>query len=189
MQDIEPFYNWRDLYIASEDPASPFYEQEYSEFEYTNRIYNYYIHPQWDDFGSETLYLKILFVGYEPGFAVIELIGEWNDAIGNDIMFLKREVIDPLINEGITQFILIGENVLNYHASDECYYEEWFDDLEDGWIVGLNFREHVVREFSGYGIDQYILFSSRFDAFNWRKYQPQQLFELISTFMQKRLNP
>jgi len=47
MQDIEPYYRWRDLYIADEDELSPFYGREYSEFEYTNTIYNYYIHPQW----------------------------------------------------------------------------------------------------------------------------------------------
>jgi hypothetical protein len=189
MQDIEPFYNWRDLYNAAEDPASPFFGREYSEFEYTSRIYNFYIHPQWDDIGSETLYIKILSVDYDLSFAIIELIGEWNDAIGNDIMFLKRDVVDLLIQEGISNFILLGENVLNFHASDECYYEEWFDDLEDGWIVGLNFREHVVKEFSDYGIDQYILFSGKFDTINWRQYQPSQLYKLIESFMSKRLNP
>jgi hypothetical protein len=189
MQDIEPFYNWRDLYTAAEDPMSPFYGREYSEFEYTSRIYNFYIHPQWDDIGSETLYIKILFVEYDLSFAIIELIGEWNDAIGNDIMFLKRDVIDQLIQEGISNFILLGENVLNFHASDECYYEEWFDDLDDGWIVGLNFRDHVVKEFSDYSIDQYILFSGKFDEINWRSYQPAQLFKLIESFMNKRLNP
>lgn len=189
MQEIEPFYNWRDIYIASEDPSSPFFERSYSEFEYSTKIYNYFIHPQWDDIGSETLYLKILYVDYHESFAIIEFIGEWNDAIGNDIMFLKRDIIDTLIAEGICQFILIGENVLNFHASDEDYYEEWFDDIEDGWIVGLNFREHVKREFSDYRIDQYILFSGRFDEINWRKYQPNHLYRLISAFMSRRLNP
>ena len=60
MQDIEPFYNWRELYTSGDDPASPFYGREHSEFEYSSTIYNYYIHPQWDDFGSETLYMKVL---------------------------------------------------------------------------------------------------------------------------------
>jgi len=189
MQDIEPFYNWRDHYVASEDPLSPFFEREYSEFEYTSQIYNFYIHPQWDYFGSETLYLKILYADYDFGFAIIELIGEWNDAIGNDIMFLKRDVIDLLTSEGIKNYILLGENVLNFHASDELYYEEWFDDLDDGWIVGLNFRNHVVKEFSEFGIDQYILFSSRFDDINWRQFHPVELFKLIDGAMGMRLNP
>ena len=100
MHGIEPFYNWRHLYIASEDNQSPFYNKEYSEFEYTNTIYNFYIHPQWDDIGSETIYIKILFVDYEESYAIIELIGEWNDAINNDIMFLKRDIVDELNNYG-----------------------------------------------------------------------------------------
>jgi hypothetical protein len=188
MQDIEPFYNWRHIYTAADDPASPFYGREYSEFEYSSTVYNYYIHPQWDDFGSETLYLKIICVDYTEQFAVIEFIGEWNDAIGNDIMFLKRDVMDELLNEGIRYFILIGENVLNFHASDTDYYEEWFDDTDTGWLVGLNFREHVVRECQQFGLDQYILFSGRFNGLAWRKYQPVDLFNLINSAMQGRLN-
>ncbi|MEZ5174115.1 MAG: hypothetical protein R2850_11565 [Bacteroidia bacterium] len=188
MQEIEPFYNWRGMYIAADDPASPFYGREYSEFEYSSTIYNHYIHPQWDDFGSETLYLKVLYADYEQSFAVIEFIGEWNDAIGNDIMYLKRDIVDEMIASGITNFILIGENVLNMHGESEDYYEEWFDDIEDGWIVGLNFREHVIREFNDYGLDNYIVFGGRFDEINWRRYQPSDLFELIDSFMKKRLN-
>ena len=55
-----------------------------------------------------------------------------------------------LMSEGIERFILIGENVLNFHASDDCYYEEWFDEVTDadGWIALLNFRQHVVAGWS-----------------------------------------
>src|SRR5438309_11482747 len=127
MQDIESYYSWLELYAASEDEYSPFYGREYNEFQYTNTIYNYYIHPQWDNIGSPTLYIKILYVDYNLSFAVIEMIGEWNDAINNDIMFLKREIADSMIKNGIKKFILIGENVLNFHVSDDCYYEEWFN--------------------------------------------------------------
>ena len=102
-------------------------------------------------------------------------------------MYLKRDIVDELIAAGIRNYILIGENVLNMHSSEEDYYEEWFDDIEDGWIVGLNFRDHVVREFHACGIDQYILFGGRFDDINWRKFQPQALFELIDLAMRRRL--
>ena len=61
MHDIEPFYKWRDDYNSAEDDLSPFYGKEYSEFEFSETIYNFYIHPQWDFFGSPTLYLKIIF--------------------------------------------------------------------------------------------------------------------------------
>jgi hypothetical protein len=76
------------------------------------------------------LYLKIIYVDYELQFAIIEIIGEWNDAIENDIMELKREIIDLLEKEGIYKFILIAENVLNFHSSDKEYYQEWFEDSD-----------------------------------------------------------
>jgi len=187
MQDIEPFYNWRHLYIASEDERSPFYEREYSEFEYTHAIYNYVIHPQWDDIDSPTLFIKILFVDYEQGYAIIELIGEWNDAINNDIMILKRDIIDLMINEGVNKFILIGENILNYHYSDDCYYEEWFEDIEDGWICFLNFRNHVLSEFQKANIDYYILSGGKLNDVSWRTSSPNELFEKVEFFVQKRI--
>ncbi len=187
MQDIEPFYSWRHLYIAAEDDLSPFYGREYSEFEYSNTVYNYYIHPQWDEFGSNTLYMKTLYADYEQGFAIIEFIGEWNDAIYNDIMILKRDIADDMISNGINKFILIGENVLNFHASDDCYYQEWFDDTEDGWVVALNFREHVLQEFIRNGIDYYLVFGGELNELRWRMYQPQQLFEKINMVISHRL--
>ena len=122
MHHIEPYFSWQHLYSASDDNLSPFYGREYSEFEYSTTIYNHYIHPQWDDIGSPTLFIKILFADYNEGFAIIELFGEWNDCINNDIMFLKRDIADQLILHGINKFILIGENILNFHSSDDCYY-------------------------------------------------------------------
>ena len=53
MHNIEPYYNWRHIYISEEDERSPFFGREYSEFEFTQAIYNYLIHPQWDEFGFE----------------------------------------------------------------------------------------------------------------------------------------
>ena len=88
MHTIEPFYNWRHIYVSEEDQRSPFYGRQYSEFEYSQTVYNYYIHPQWDDFGSKTLYLKILIADYEEKYAIIEMLGEWNDAIENDMCLL-----------------------------------------------------------------------------------------------------
>ena len=107
MQDIEPYFNWRHLYIAEEDRLSPFYGREYSEFEFSNTVYNYYIHPQWDEFGSRTLYMKILFTDYEQHFTIIELLGEWNDAIENDIMTLRRNITDIMYIKGINKISLI----------------------------------------------------------------------------------
>jgi hypothetical protein len=187
MQDIEPFYAWRHMYVAAEDELSPFYGREYSEFEYSNTVYNYFIHPQWDDFGSSTLYIKILFVDYEVGFAVLEFIGEWNDAINNDIMLLKRDLVDDLISHGINKFILIGENVLNFHASDDCYYQEWFEDVEEGWTVAINFRMHVLEEMSKNNIDYYLIYGGELDELRWRSFHPMQLYQKADEIVRHRL--
>lgn len=188
MHNIEPFYKWRDDYVSSEDERSPYYGKEYSEFEFSDTIYNFYIHPQWDFFGSPTLYIKIIFVDYDRGYAIIEFIGEWNDCITNDIMYLKREIIELMVTEGINKFILIGENVLNFHSSDDCYYEEWFQDIEEGWIAGVNFREHVIDEFKRNNIDYYISFGGELDEINWRGLKPIQFFKKVEENMVKRLS-
>ena len=187
MHFIEPFYNWRGYYIASEDGNSPFYEREYSEFEFDKRIYNYLIHPQWDHFGSTTLFLKVLYCDYDSGYSIIEFIGEWNDAIENDIMVLKRDVIEPMMNNGIHKFILIGENVLNFHSSDDCYYEEWFEEVEEGWIATINFHEHVVKEFIAANIDQYFVFGGELEEIEWRTYLPTNLFAKVESLVNKRI--
>jgi len=187
MHDLEPYYNWRDHYIASKDKRSPFYRRQYNEFEFTDQIYNYLIHPQWDNFGSSTLFLKILYTDYDEGYTIIELIGEWNDAIHNDIMMLKRDIIEHLIGEGIDKFILIGENVLNFHYSDDCYYEEWFDEVEDGYIALINFREHVLQEFREINLDHYFVLGGELEEISWRTYNPSQLYLKIDNYVQKRL--
>ena len=188
MHSIEPFYQWRGYYIASEDPNSPFYNREYSEFEYTDTIYNYYIHPQWDNMGSKTLFLKILYVDYELGYTILEFIGEWNDAIENDIMVLKRDIVEPMMEQGINKFILVGENVLNFHYSDDCYYEEWFDEVEEGWIALINFHDHVLAEFERINIDQYFVMGGELEDIEWRTYMPHQFYKKVEDLVQKRIN-
>ena len=187
MHTIEPFYNWIEAYSASEDPRSPLYGAENNLLEFTNTIYGYYIHPQWDDIESETLFLKILFVDYDSGFCIIEFIGEWNDTLHNDIMQLKRNIIDPMVQEGIQKFILIGENVFNFHGSDDCYYEEWFEDVEDGWIVAINFQDFVLDEMKKFNLDYYINFGGNLEEIHWRTLEPRRLYQLISSLIHKRL--
>ena len=187
MQDIEPFYNWRHLYVAEEDRLSPFYGRSYNEFEYSQTLYNYFIHPQWDDFGSKTLYMKILYTDYDLNFAIIELMGEWNDAIENDIMTIRRDITDHLYKAGITKFILITENVLNFHSSDDSYYEEWKEQLEDdhGWVVVINMPEQSKYDFKKARLTNYI---ELLELPQWRTLKPDVIFQLIDNEMIKRLD-
>ncbi len=188
MHELEPYFNWRHLYTAEEDPRSPFYGREYSEFECTNTIYNYYLHPQWDEFGSQTLYLKLLFCDYEEKYAIIELIGEWNDLLYNDIMILKRDFMELLMSEGIQYFILIGENVLNFHGDDDSYYEEWFEELDEGWIAMLDFRPHVQAEMKRARVDWYCVWGGELDDLPWRTFSPSQLYLKVAGILNRRLN-
>jgi hypothetical protein len=187
MQDIEPFENWQYLYNSEEDELSPFHGRDYSQFEFINTIYNYYIHPQWDDFGSRTLYMKILMADYEAHFMIIELIGEWNDAIENDIMTLKRDVVDIFIRHGINKFIIIAENVLNFHSSDDSYYEEWFEDIKEqnGWIVILNMPQATQHDFLRARLNNYV---DLLDYVPWRTIKPDLLFNQIDSVFTRRLD-
>jgi hypothetical protein len=189
MHTLEPFWNWRHRYTAEEDARSPFFGQEHSEFAFDHAVYDHVIHPQWDAFGSSTLYLKILYADYEQGYAIIELIGEWNDLLHNDVMYLKRDLVEVLMSHGIARFILIGENVLNFHASDEEYYNEWYEEATDadGWIALLNFREHVRDDLKSANIDQYFLLGGKLDQLDWRTFEPEDLYEKVSGFVMKRL--
>ena len=165
------------------------FDREYSEFEYSTKVYNYFIHPQWDTIHSPTLFCKILFVDYEERFAILEFIGEWNDCLYNDIMQLKREVVDVLQAEGIHRFILIGENVLNFHFGDDCYYDEWFDEItdDDGWIALLNFREHVVTDMQTIDLDSYFVLGGELSELSWRTLSPAHLYERVDNCVSQRL--
>lgn len=187
MHEIEPYYAWRSQYTAEDDEQSPFFGKSYDEFQYENRIYNYYIHPQWDDFGSETLYVKILYTDYDEGFTILELIGEWNDCLHNDIMFLKRNVLDPLMKQGVFKFLVIGENVLNFHGGDDDYYEEWHENAadHDGWILFMNLHQHVFDEMYKFRINYYVQLFPFLMNYEWRKQEPQQLYNLFESLMNK----
>lgn len=185
MHDIEPYFKWRDQYIASEDSKSPFFGRQYSEFTFTKKIYNYFIHPQWDEFGSTTLYMKILYVDYSESACLIELIGEWNDCLHNDIMFLKRDIADHLYEHGIRKFVVFCDNVLNFHGSDNCYYEEWLDDIveDGGWICLVNTQEHVENEMQETNLQHYVNFGETYNNLVWRGKKPENIHKLIEQIM------
>ncbi|MDA7802949.1 hypothetical protein N8987_00040 [Crocinitomix sp.] len=187
---IEPYYNWRGFYIASDDIQSPFYERIYSEFEFTDSIYNYYIHPQWDNIESATLFIKVLYADYDANVAIIELFGEWNDVIENDIMLFKRNIIEFLMENGICKFILIAENLFNFHGNEEDYYEEWFDEVDElnGWIALVNARDHVQDELKAHDLDYYFLMGGELEDVDWRTATPTQFISRIEKYVMNRLN-
>lgn len=178
MHDIEPYYKWRQYYIASEDSHSPFYGRQYSEFTFSNRIYNYYVHPQWDVFNSETLVAKILFVDYEDRYAMIELMGEWNDAINDDMMHIKNDMIDKLMYHDINKFIIYCDNVLNYHSGEIDYYELLNEELmdENGWLALVNLNDHVVEEMEAQRLQYFIHFGDHLNDLNWRLNKPTEAY-------------
>lgn len=190
MHDIEPHWGWRDYYAAEDDPQSPFFEREYSEFFFTDQIYNYIIHPQWDNIGSPTLFIKILYTDYEEGVSVIELIGEWNDALHNDIHIFKRDIVEPLMYEGIHQFILMSDNLLTFHSDIEDYYEEWFEELQEnnGFIAFINMQEHVQQEFKDAALDQYLIFGNFLNTPEWRTLKPQHFIGKVQMKLQNLLS-
>lgn len=187
MHTLEPFYNWRHIYISEEDSRSPFFGIQHSEFDFTSTIYNYYIHPQWDDFGSRTLYVKVLMADYEENYVIMELIGEWNDAIENDIMEFKREVIEPFMVQGIFKFVVIAENVFNFHSDTTDYYEELEEEIADnnGWFICLNMPQQSLGQMRQTHIDRYILFT---ELESWRNYKPFHLFKKMNEYAHSLLD-
>lgn len=138
---------------------------------------------------SNIIYQNIVYRDYSEGFSIIEFIGEWNDIITNDIMLFKREVVDVLISNGINKFVLIGENILNIHIEDDEYYHEWYNDLEiGGWIVPINFREHVLQEIYDNFISDYFDINELFNDLNWRKLEPEKIIDLIEEVLVMKLN-
>ena len=185
MHDLTPHHRWEAAYIADEDERSPFYRQDKDRMRFTHAVYNHYIHPDWDAFGSSTLYMKLLYSDYKEGYAIMEFIGEWNDTLHNDVMYLKRKVIDLMLPEGIHKFILICENVLNFHGSDDCYYEEWQEEAADegGWICFVNTLPHVADEMEDTRLQFFVHFGAPFNDIQWRLQKPRFVFQQVEALV------
>jgi len=186
-REIEPFYGWLPLYSHETDERSPFHGVEHNLFEYDRYIHNIPCHPLWDDIGSESLLIKILFVHYSKGYAIIELFGEWNDLFYNDFKLLAENCLTYLADQGINRFILICENVFHIYLENDDYYQAMQEELEDGWICAMRMREEVRKEMQDYGILDYFYWSPPLDQLAWRKLKPTQLFELVNSRMGKLL--
>lgn len=179
-QDIEPYYGWLGYYSHETDEHSPFHHVEHNLFTYDRFVYSFAAHPLWDSIESESLLVKILFAHYEDGYAVIELLGEWNDLHENDFRLLCEKCLTFLIDHGIHRFILVCENVFNVYPGADDYYEALTEELgPQGWICLLRARPHVLEEFQRYGLSPYLYWNPSFDELRWRKLKPWQLYGLI----------
>jgi hypothetical protein len=187
MHELRPHSGWENRYRATEDPRCPFYlEQGAPELGY-HRMYDFVIHPEWDSVGCETLFVKQIFADYEQGYVVLELIGEWNDAVHNDVMEVKRRFADPLLAQGVDKFLLIADNLLNFHAGESDYYAEWAEETEGGWVVILNARDHVLQDLTDARLTRYVWAGERYRFGAWRAQDPLALCQGVDQMIQRQL--
>jgi len=101
-------------------------------------------------------------------------------------MELKREVIDIFEREGIYKFVLIADNVLNFHSGIKEYYQEWYEEVtdENRWIVMIDMPEATQHDFRNAKLNQYV---ELYDLPNWRTYKPFHLFKKIDNELMARL--
>ena len=45
---------------------------------------------------------------------------------------------------------------MNLHSSDDCYYEEWFEDAEDGWRGHILSGNSSRKSSEKYNVDHYV---------------------------------
>jgi hypothetical protein len=102
-------------------------------------------------------------------------------------MWLKRKVIEVLLYQGISRFILIGENVLNFHAGDREYYSEWYEEVENGFIALVSFRDFVEFEFIKSHIDGYLHLGGTLNLENWRTLKPVDFCVLVNSLVIRRI--
>jgi len=188
LRNIEPFFGWLAMYSHDRDERSPFHDIEHNQFYFDRSINHIPAHPLWDDFGSESLLLKILFVDYDEGYTIIELFGEWNDLFDNDFKLLSENCLSYLLDYGVDKFILVCENVFHIYPETDDYYQAMHESLEEGWMCLLRPRPHVLEEMQQYGIVDYFYLSEKLDEIPWRKQKPHQLYRFVEARMPRLLN-
>ena len=62
-----------------------------------------------------------------------------------------------------------------------------FRKWRDGWIVPVNFREHVAKEMNRFNLDYYTISGGELSELNWRNFLPQELFKKIDGIIRHRL--
>ena len=102
-------------------------------------------------------------------------------------MTLRRDITDNLYALGINKYMLIAENVLNFHSSDADYYDEWKEQIEEdgGWIVILNMPEQSQYDFKKARLTNYVTLMN-FEG--WRTLKPEVVFGQVDNEVIRRLN-
>ena len=72
------------------------------------------------------------------------------------------------------------ENVLNFHADSDDYYQEWAGDI-DGNVYFINALPHVLDEMNSYGLHYAINFGGILNDINWRIQKPYELLDHIES--------
>ena len=80
--------------------------------------------------------------------------------------------------------------MLNFHSSDLCYYEEWFEDVADegGWIAFVNTLRHVESEMLDNRIQSFASLGGPFSELNWRGQKPDFLVRQIDEMQDKSVS-
>jgi MFS superfamily sulfate permease-like transporter len=101
-------------------------------------------------------------------------------------MTLRRDVTDLLQKQGIIKFILIAENVLNFHSSDDSYYEEWKESVEEegGWVAIVDMPIQSQYDFKKARLTNYV---TLLDFPQWRTIKPELVFNQIDDWMIRQL--
>ena len=58
---------------------------------------------------------------------------------------------------------------------------------QEGWIVFLNFNQHVLNEYKTVGIDQYFLSGNGLENIEWRTQKPDKIINALDRFVQKKI--
>lgn len=179
-QEVEPYAGWLLFYDPSTDERAPLPAGPEGDLP-SRYIYTFAANPLWDSIDSESLLVKILYLHYQEGYAVVELLGEWNDLFENDFRLLCERLINPLMEEGVNRFVFICENVFNVYIDATDYYEDLQDRLADeaGWICLLKARPNVQEGLAASQLDRYLLWDDQLDHLRWRKLKPWDLFAAI----------
>jgi hypothetical protein len=82
---------------------------------------------------------------------------------------------------------LIAENVLNFHSSDDSYYENWREEVseEGGWIAILNMPEQSQYDFKRARLTHYV---QLMELEQWRTMKPEGVFQQVDNSIMRLLD-